>query len=122
VGSRELVSFYREFLTGNDHVGFIAEYDSVPVGFALFRVLHRENTVITHPLLTVNVDQIGVSESARRMGIGRKILGAIREFAVDIGADQIHIDSWNFNKNAREFFESAGFSTEIRRFHLDLTN
>jgi len=83
----------------------IAELDGEPVGMALFHT--RFSTWLGQP--TLFLEDIFVTEAARRYGAGRKLMTGLARIALDRGWGRIdfHVLDWN---PARGFYERLGFA------------
>jgi len=94
----------------------IAELDGEPAGMALFHT--RFSTWLGQP--TLFLEDIFVTEAARRDGIGRKLMTGLARIALDRGWGRIdfHVLDWN---PARGFYERLGFeqAAEWLRYGTD---
>lgn len=81
----------------------IAEYDSNPVGFALF--FHNYSTFVGKP--GIYLEDLYVKEEYRNKGIGKSLLQEIAKIAVekDCGRFEWSVLTWN---PARKFYEYLG--------------
>ncbi len=85
------------------------------VGFALIKMAEIKDHPVKPDQLIYHVEEFGVDENHKRMGIGRKLMHFIREDAKRRGYKRVDLDVWAFNKNALAFYESIGFET-FRRY------
>ncbi|MGE0792317.1 MAG: GNAT family N-acetyltransferase [Sandaracinaceae bacterium] len=83
--------------------------DAAPLGYAAFRHGVSEATPFVHARNFVYVDQLGVREGARRHGVGRALMEAVRSRARALGADAIELDVRAINHAARDFYEALGY-------------
>lgn len=83
----------------------IAEHEGVPVGFALF--FPNYSTWEGAPGLYL--EDLYVSESARRTGAGRALLAALARIAHDRGWRRLDLSVLDWNP-ARGFYESLGMA------------
>lgn len=94
----------------------IAEIDGEPAGMALF--FPRFSTWIGQP--TLFLEDIFVTEAARRHGVGRKLMTGLAKIALDRGwaGVNFHVLDWN---PARGFYERLGFehAAEWLRYGTD---
>ena len=59
--------------------------------------------------LTIYIDELYVEEKFRRNGVGRQILGLIKDIAREMGAKNLWAQTEPYNDGAQAFFESEGF-------------
>lgn len=69
----------------------------------------EEATLVRHRC--VELQSLMVSAPFRRCGIGTELLAAARGWALEKGAAEIRLSVWEFNEEARLFYEAAGFRT-----------
>lgn len=94
-----------------DHV-LVAERGGQVVGFAsvhLIPLFHQEGNLL-------RITAIAVSGSARRQGVGRRLVEAAEEFARTNGAIRIEITSGEHRPVAHAFYRQVGYAEEGRRF------
>jgi ribosomal protein S18 acetylase RimI-like enzyme len=83
----------------------VAENEVGIIGGASFWIkpdLAHGDTVVEVPMLVV-------AEDHRRSGVGRLLMGEVRNVASDNGASQIELVATRANVTAREFYRSLGF-------------
>ncbi len=76
--------------------GLVAEEDSQPLGLLLYRLDHDECEVVV--LMSV----------LRRQGIGRSLMAAVQEIAIDAGCTRLWLVTTNDNRGALEFYRAIG--------------
>lgn len=79
------------------------------------RVITRDETALTWSAKVVEIDQIGVTASARRRGVGAALTRAVRSRSEELHADRLHLTVWEFNHPAQAFFRSQGLQPSMRR-------
>jgi GNAT superfamily N-acetyltransferase len=96
----------------------IAELDGEPAGMALFHT--RFSTWLGQP--TLFLEDLFVAASARKHGVGRKLMTGLARIALERGWGRIdfHVLDWN---PARGFYARLGFehATEWLRYGMDAT-
>ena len=93
----------RRFLERDDVVVFAALDGERPVGFAYGYVLERidgDRSVFLY--------ELGVDETRRRRGLGRRLAEAMREVAVDARAVKMWVQTDEANEPAKRTYASAG--------------
>jgi ribosomal protein S18 acetylase RimI-like enzyme len=98
-----------------DNLIFVAEVDSMPVGYAYAQVVHRPETPFSYADDLVYLHHISVRPSYRKQGLGRALLDAVRSAASERGMTVLALDVWAFNESARSFFRREGFTPYIER-------
>lgn len=114
-----LPSVYEWLQSPSGHV-LVAESDAKLLGYVLGTSDERPDTALKYGLITVELDQIAVEPQARRRGIGTALCQGVIEWATGIGAAQVELGTWAFNKPAHRVFQSAGFTPTIQRMSLTL--
>jgi GNAT superfamily N-acetyltransferase len=64
------------------------------------------------------LDGLAVDAAWRRRGIGRLLVRAVESWAVRLGAPWVELNVYEFNAEARQFYEALGYlplSTKLRR-------
>ena len=92
-------------------------------GIRAFAILHhivRPETPFTYARDYLDIDEFGVDEPYRRQGIASKMIGFIREYAKSEGFERIELNMWEFNEDARAFYEAAGFATYRRYMEMKI--
>lgn len=69
---------------------------------------------------TLFIDDFCVGEGFRRQGIGKALLGRIRELAAETGARSIELNVWQFNRSAVAFYQAMGFTPQRQRMEWKL--
>jgi GNAT superfamily N-acetyltransferase len=90
---------------GGDAVAFAAYEITYPI--------HNEDPV-------AHLTAIAVAQSARRQGIGRRLLLAVESAARAAGCDHVVVTSAEQRSDAHAFYPSAGWQATGRRFGKNL--
>lgn len=90
------------------------------VGYAFCAV----NDIRDNPLLsdrrTLTIDDLCVDPAARRRGVGTALWEAVKVLAAELGAHDIDLNVWEFNKSAIGFYNRCGMRTQRRRMEYIL--
>ena len=62
----------------------------------------------------LDIDEICVDNDHRRQGIASSIMKYIENYAKEIGIESIELNMWEYNEEARSFYEKSGFKTYRR--------
>lgn len=112
------VDWYREMLMNPAATIYLAEDADEVIGFAVAVVHQRPDSPFGRAQTVLEVDQIGVTPSRRRRGVGHALFTAIRELADQVSAERIVLTTWSFNVEAHGFFEAEGLATELNRMTM----
>jgi ribosomal protein S18 acetylase RimI-like enzyme len=66
------------------------------------------------------IEDISVRSAHKRKGIGRALMQAAQDWACQRDAADIELTVWEFNKEARDFYEALGYTTVRRRMSYRL--
>jgi len=104
----------RAFLAGHLERGtsviFIARSDGAAVGFV--QVFTTYSTVWLGPQLIL--EDLFVDPSVRRAGVGSKLIDAAVDYAREIGAVGMFLETATDNTSAQSVYERAGWTREAR--------
>lgn len=113
-------TFIRERLERDESVIFIAEDES---GRALgFVQLFPSFTSVQARRLWV-LNDLYVSDTARGLGVGRALMNAARDHAIETGAKRLTLETMEDNERAWRLYESLGYvksGPEVRFYTLEL--
>jgi ribosomal protein S18 acetylase RimI-like enzyme len=98
-----------------NHLVFIAEVDSLPLGYAYAEVIHRPENSSHYANDMVYLHHISVRPAHRKRGLGRALMDAVRSAASERGITLVALDVWAFNEEARAFFRRQGFTSYNER-------
>ena len=94
-----------DLMPREDHVVYVAEVTGEIAGWIhayLYRPLHKEKMV--------EIAGLVVAKGSRRMGIGRRLLEAVEEWARVQGCAQVCLDSNIRRKEAHQFYQRVGYA------------
>jgi ribosomal protein S18 acetylase RimI-like enzyme len=97
----------------------LAERAGQIAGYATLRLRHTLLDIQV-PRTSAYIDNFGVAASARRHGVGRRLMAACRDWARARSADSLDLDCWEANQAAMRFYEALGMRVTRRALTLDL--
>ena len=97
---------------------FIYEENGEILGYCITRRLEYNNHHLFHDMTTLDISDMCVDEKARGKSIGGQLFNRAKDYAKEIGAAKIELSVWNFNKNARQFYEHLGMKERISRMEI----
>ncbi len=86
----------------------VATEGKTVIGYAICQILENQNPA-QGKYKTLYIDDINVSEKARRKGVGSALLNACRAIAEKRGCYNVTLNVWSFNEGAIAFYEANGF-------------
>ena len=87
----------------------VARLQGVCVGYAMVCDSVRAENPFRYASRSLMVDQMAVSGTHRRRGIGALLINRIRAEAARRGAERIELHVYTENHDARRFYEAHGF-------------
>ena len=105
------------FLEASGSVAYAATYSEQPVGWAYGYILDRPDG--QRMMLLYEME---VTAEFRRKGIGRQLVGAFREHAIDAGCQTMWLITDDDNVNAQMLYQLEGASTEGSRLQFAWRN
>ena len=88
---------------------FVARAEGVCVGYAMVSERVREEGPFHYASRSLVVDQMGVSNTHWRQGIGTLLMGRVRAEATRRGTQRVELNVYSDNDDARRFYEAQGF-------------
>lgn len=104
------ITEYEAMLADDDEDAhlMVAEQDGILIGFAFFLA---EGEMLEEDPGQIYVQDIMVTASARRAGVGRALMDAIRAVMADRGIHRIDLQVLIGNDTAQAFYTALGFET-----------
>lgn len=97
----------------------VALTDGEIAGFAVVNYIDRPENPYMRARRFYHVEEFGVAERFRRMGVATALVAFMKQDARERGFSRIELDMWEFNEGALAFYERAGFRTYRRLMELD---
>jgi GNAT superfamily N-acetyltransferase len=111
-------TFLRERLEKNESIIFIALLaDGTATGFT--QLYPTFSSVSMAPILTLN--DLFVSQAARRLGVGKALLNAAADYGRANGAVRLSLRTENHNITAQALYEQEGWKRETQFYSYDLS-
>lgn len=113
-------AFLKERLENNEATVFVASDDENPdkiIGFALIYVTF--SSLALNKIVILN--DLFVDPSARKKGIGEKLISQTEAFAKEIGSHTIRLRTAKSNNVAQKLYHKMGFVREDYLYSYDLT-
>jgi ribosomal protein S18 acetylase RimI-like enzyme len=103
-------------LLADENVGiFLAELAGEPVGFIHVMTAQTRELPLLVPRRFAVIDNLVVTEHARRLGIGSLLMEQAELWAQEHGLTTIELTVYEFNQGAIALYERTGYETLFRR-------
>ena len=107
-----------QWLAGPGSTVLVAEMDREVVGLAVLLTRPPPCFAGAVPLKMIELDNLVVRSGLPSRGVGRQLIGGERRLVAGPGASHIGVAAHSFNRDARRFYEGAGFAPSIDRLVL----
>jgi ribosomal protein S18 acetylase RimI-like enzyme len=97
---------------------FVAEEENNIIGYCVIQINEIKNHFIFHDMKSIEIMDFCVDEKYRRKGIGKKLFETVKNLAKENNVNYIELGVWEFNQNAKKFYEQMGMKTRISRMEL----
>ena len=110
-GSKYTESDLEIIFTSADTPVFAAvdSYNNV-LGYAMCRIKDNTHNSVLVPHKELYLDDLCVDEDYRGCGIGKALIERLISYGKEIGCYNLDLNVWEFNENARAFYEKCGFA------------
>jgi GNAT superfamily N-acetyltransferase len=114
VAADELPGRLARFLSGADNRVLVMESEAsgAVLAFAALEITHP----VHHPNPVAHLSSFAVASSARRQGLGRRLLAAVEEAARQRGCGLLVLTSGNHRAEAHVFYPAAGYAQTGHKF------
>jgi len=116
----ELFKEMREFLAAPGNAVWIAMVDGVLAGFLALKLANVPETTFCHARQEALIDDLVVAERFRRQGVGRALVAAAEQYAVNNGCGLLRLFVLASNTAAREFYGALQFAPLFEAWHKQL--
>jgi ribosomal protein S18 acetylase RimI-like enzyme len=110
----------QEDLDREDRLILLAERDSDPVGFVIAEIRPGPDIFLVGPYGFVR--DLGVTRSARRMGVGQQLYEAVLDWFAEHEVGRAELDVTEANEVARRFWSRQGYRRLYARMIVDLAD
>ena len=107
--------YLKNIIEENNKKIFIAEKNSEIIGYCIVCICEIKNHPIFHDMTNIEIEDLCVDENHRKKGVGKRLFEEVVIFAKNINAQFIELIVWEFNQNARKFYENMGMKIRINR-------
>ena len=100
---------FKEMVENEDMITILAEEDDKVLGICMITM--RAKTCMVKRG-TAYMEDLCVDESCRGRGIGKALFLYAKEASVKMGAERLDLMVWDFNEDARKFYEKMGMKPQ----------
>ncbi len=118
--SPELADTIHEIFADERRQIAVAEVNGSVCGYAVLNHITRPENPFMHERDFLDIDEFGVDEQYRQIGVASELIRFIRAWAKEKGFRRLELNMWSFNRGALAFYEAAGFSTYRRYMEIHL--
>ncbi len=112
--------YFLEHIDSETQAIYVAEVAGTIVGYVLLEVQDNSYLDMLLPRRLVYITDIAVLQAYQKQGIGHLLFQQSVEWAKDKGAASLDLTVWEFNHDARAFYERHGMMTLTRQLTLPL--
>lgn len=109
-----------ESIIGEDASILVAEERGQVIGFIQIVIASTRDIPVLVQKRFAAVENLVITEAFRGKGIGRALMEAAHQWALDKGLDEVQLTVWEFNEAARGLYESLGYETASRKLRKRL--
>ena len=96
-----------------------ADAESV-LGYCFCIIKRNAGHAVLNDFNSLYIDDFCVDPGCQKMGVGKMLFAAVKEYARQINVYEIDLNVWEFNEGAIRFYERCGFKTQRRHMELIL--
>lgn len=111
---------FKKFIKSDNRYFTVAEINGEIIGISNWQLKKCcDNETLSDRTFAV-IDEIIISESHRRKGYGKLLFEETVKLASEKGADSIELYVWNFNEDAKKFYEALGMKPQRTLLELKI--
>ncbi|MBP3610437.1 MAG: GNAT family N-acetyltransferase [Lachnospiraceae bacterium] len=111
----ELQNHAKEMIEAGNKDILVAERNGVICGYACVDYINLPESPYRYARQFYHVSEFGVDKTFHRQGVATELVEFMKTQAKEKGFSGIELDVWEFNPEARAFYEAGGFEC-IRRY------
>ena len=98
---------------------FVAESKNGGIsGYLIATLKDQPKIAVRKACRSLYIDDLCIDPVSRRQGVGKALFEAAKAFAAENGCYHIELNVWEFNGDARAFYERMGMTTQKRTMEL----
>jgi len=112
--------YLKNIIEENNKRIFIAEENSEIIGFCIVCICEIKNHPIFHDMTNIEIEDLCVDENHRKKGVGKRFFEEVIIFAKNTNAQFIELVVWEFNQDAKRFYENMGMKIRENRMEYEI--
>jgi ribosomal protein S18 acetylase RimI-like enzyme len=114
------LEYFNKLIEDESYRIFVAEENNNIVGFCITQTKNTKGHLIFYDMVNMEIEDLCIDKENQNKGIGRKLFETVIEYSKEHGINRIELSVWEFNKNAKEFYEHLGMQTRISRMEIKI--
>lgn len=90
------------------------------VAYSILNIINNKCLLFTKNKYYGYIEEFCVKSNYKRRGIGKALFNYIKEYARELDLSSLQLTVWEFNEDARYFYESLGMITKNRRMEIEI--
>ena len=90
------------------------------IGYCITEINEFKNHKIFRDMKILLIEDLCINENYREMGIGKKLFEEVMKYGKEKKIKFIELDVWEFNQNAKLFYEHLGMKIKMIRMELNI--
>lgn len=112
-GAKYDIKAVEDKIENKDEIILVAVNDDDEVmGYTMSKIYNVEQEGIRLAHRKMYIDDVCVDSECRKQGVGRILMEATKQKAIDNGCHICDLNVWAFNENAIKFYESCGMTKQ----------
>jgi ribosomal protein S18 acetylase RimI-like enzyme len=100
---------------------FLAEDESSNIiGYCATYIKEIINHQVFRDMRNLEIEDLCIDEKYRGKGIGKKLFEEVVKYGKENGVKFIELSVWEFNQNAKKFYEHLGMKTKTKTNRMEL--
>ena len=113
-GAQRDSAFWAACIDQIDAAMFVAEAQDRIIGFVTAKLADTRAVSFLMPRRICRIGTIVVSQTCKRLGVGKNLLRHVEAWATTKAADEIRLEVFEFNVEAISFYEAQAFEAQSR--------
>lgn len=90
------------------------------VAYSILNIINNKCLLFTKNRYYGYIEEFCVKSNYKRRGIGKTLFNYMKEYSKTLGLTSLQLTVWEFNEDARHFYESLGMITRNRRMEMNI--